>query len=134
MLKQLVPCSNSCITSLRHFKFCAYVFKMHMHGERMEMFMCAAVHSDHIVKWSLKLPDLNKNLNALNVVCKFFSIKFHENPCTDRHTIISALLKIEIFWEVMPCGRVFPDVAKDCSAFSFGVSYLILKVKALQLL
>jgi hypothetical protein len=29
--------------------------------------------------------DLNKNLNALIVVCKFFSIKFHENPCTDIH-------------------------------------------------
>jgi hypothetical protein len=54
-----------------------------MHGERTEMFMCAEMHSDHIAKWSLKLPDLNKNLNALIVVYKFFSIKFHENPCTD---------------------------------------------------
>jgi hypothetical protein len=50
------------------------------------------------------------------------------------YTIISALLKTEIFWEVMPCGRVFPDVPKDCSAFSFRVSCLILQVKVLQLL
>jgi hypothetical protein len=50
--------------------------------------------------------------------------------------LTAALLKIEIFWEVMPCGRVFPDVAKECGAFSFSVNYyLILKVKkALQLL
>jgi hypothetical protein len=60
-----------------------------MHGERMEMFMCAEMHSDHIVKWSLKLPDLNKNLNALIVVCKFFSIKFRENPRTDLHNNFS---------------------------------------------
>lgn len=63
-----------------------HVFKMHMHGEKREMFMCAEMHSDRIVKWSLKLPDLNKNLNALIVVGNFFSIKFHENPCTDIHT------------------------------------------------
>jgi hypothetical protein len=50
------------------------------------------------------------------------------------YAIISALLKIEIFWEVMPCGRVFPEVAKDYSTFSFRVSYLILQVKVLQLL
>ena len=175
MLKQLVPCSNSGITFLRHFEFCAYlvlifhhVFKIHMHGERMEMFMCAEMHSDHIVKWSLKLADLNKNLIAVIVVCKFFSAKFYENPCTNIHNtfnrhsagmqtgsayhwnelfklcgdldwyvrfkfLTAALLKIEI-WEVMPFGRVFPDVAKDCSAFSFRVNYLTLKVKALQLL
>lgn len=62
------------------------VFKMHMHGERMEMFICSEIHSDHFVKWSLKLPDLNKNLNALIVVCKFFSIKFHEYLYTDIHS------------------------------------------------
>jgi hypothetical protein len=47
---------------------------------------------------------------------------------------MAALLKIETFWEVMQCDRVFSDVAKDCSAFSFRVNWLILKVKALQLL
>jgi hypothetical protein len=48
--------------------------------------------------------------------------------------LTAAMLKIEVFWEVMPFGRVFPDVATDCSAFSFRVNYLTLKVKALQLL
>lgn len=64
--------------------------KGHMHGERMEMCMCAEIHSDHIVKWSLKLPDLYKNLIVLIVVCKFFSIKFHEDPCTDTHNNFSS--------------------------------------------
>jgi hypothetical protein len=48
--------------------------------------------------------------------------------------LAAALLKIEIFWEVMPSGRVLPDVAKDCSAYRFRVNCLILKVKAVQLL
>jgi hypothetical protein len=59
--------------------------KGHMNGERMEMFMCAEMHSDHVVKWSLKLPDLYKMLIAIIVFCKFFSIRFHEDLCTDIH-------------------------------------------------
>jgi hypothetical protein len=31
--------------------------------------------------------------------------------------LIAVLLKLEIFWEVMPCGWIFPDIEKDGSAF-----------------
>lgn len=52
--------------------------------------MCTEMHVYHCVKWSLKLPDLNQNLNALKVH-KMYQEKFHEKlllcyMCTDRHS------------------------------------------------